>query len=179
MTNVEYLNLDLESILPKKIQFGSSNGEFEASLRDNRFTSPKIEIVYHHFTPNQTGDVLSDGEPDYLCFDIHPTSEGSELTKKLILDITYGDAMMFSFEIQHDGEVEVGHYNGYGSKFDPEYHFYFMENSIQDLINFFNKLGFNVTRDKMNFLDKRLDSFKMEKVRYISDFKSFNLRGQL
>lgn len=181
MKSTPLFNKNIKSLLPDKVYLSSSNGNFELSLVDCEMIPPKVQIVYHHSTPEKTGDVLSDGEPDYLGIDIHVFNHGGEWV--LNVDITYGDAMMFSFKISPSDGVKVGHYNGYGSKFDPHYEFYFQEKSIQDLIQFFQKFDFEfkLTRDQFNFLDGDKNSFKMEKVSYprIANFSDFNLRGQL
>jgi|LakMenEpi03Aug12_release.lakeMendotaPanAssembly.Ray.scaffolds.fasta_scaffold561406_1 hypothetical protein len=166
---------DLRSLFPEKMCICNDAGDWELSLGDLEKTFPRIQAVYHHSTPEKSGDVLSDGEPDYLGFDIHFLEEGKRLN--LNIDITYGDAMMFSFKTIPGNNVEVGHYNGYGSKFDSESKFHFKEGSIQDLINLFNSFNpmLGLSRDKFTFLDGDRNSFKMEKVRWVSDFKTFNL----
>ena len=176
MKSTPLFNQNIKSLLPKNLYLSTSNGDFELSLLECEMIPPKVQIVYHHSTPEKTGDVLSDGEPDYLGMDIHVLN--SEGKWGLNVDITYGDAMMFSFKISPSNLVKVGHYNGYGSKFDPNYQFYFQEGSIQDLIKLFQKFdfGFELKRDQFNFLDGDKNSFKMEKVRYsrISNFSDFN-----
>ena len=118
---------------------------------------------------------MTDGEPDYLGMDIHFIEESDIL--KLNVDITYGDAMMFSFVLKPENEVNLGHYNGFGSKADPNYEFFFQEDSITDLLNLFQSLNSQLKshRNEFNFLDGNKNSFKIEKVRFISDFKTFNL----
>jgi hypothetical protein len=171
----------IRSILPKKIKLVTSNGEFELNQSDCIVAPPVIQITYHHSTPEKTGDVLSDGEPDYLGFDVGLVKNGRDYKYKV--DTTYGDAMMFSFDILPNNTIKVGHYNGFGSKFDPEYKFYFVEQSIEDLMNFFNNLlpGYNIPRNQFNFLDGDENSFKMEKVnhRRIVDFRGFSPQGLL
>lgn len=166
---------DLKSLLPNKMYLSNDAGNWDLNLGDAEKTFPSIQILYHHSTPEKSGDVLSDGEPDYLGLDIHFLEDDTRLN--LNVDITYGDAMVFSFKLFPGNKVEVGHYNGYGSKFDPETKFYFTEKSIGELMNLFNLINpmFKLTRDRLNFLDGDKNSFKMEKVRFISDFKTFNL----
>ena len=168
----------IDSYLPKSVNLKTSNGDFHLSKSDCIVAPPTYFISYHHSTPEVTGDVLTDGEPDYLGFDVHMIQN----PPKCKCDITYGDAMMYSFDILHNGDVEVGHYNGYDSKFDPQYDFHFTEESILELIDFFSKITlFELSRDRFNFLDGKKDSFKMEKVnnRRIVDFRNFNLRDLL
>jgi hypothetical protein len=168
-------NSDIKRHFPKKMCVCNDSGDWELNLGDCEKTFPSIQAVYHHNTSEQSGDVLSDGEPDYLGFDMHFLEEGNDVC--LNVDITYGDAMMFSFKMSPGNTVNVGHYNGYGSKFDSQTKFHFTEESINNLINFFNLVNpmFKLTRDKFTFLDGDKNSFKMEKVRFISDFKTFNL----
>jgi hypothetical protein len=179
---MNYNSSQVRNLLPKKLHLVTSNGEFELNQSDCVVAPPMIQISYHHFTPDKTGDVLSDGEPDYLGLDIQPIKIGDGYRCKV--ELTYGDAMMFSWDMipsQNKCDVKVGHYNGYGSKFDSEYEFYFKENSINDLMEFFNKLlpELNLEREKLNFLDGDKNSFKMEKVRYISDFRGFSRLNRL
>jgi hypothetical protein len=169
---------DLRKILPQKIYLTNDAGEWDLNLGDVEKTFPRLQVVYHHSTPEKTGNVLSDGEPDFLGFDIHFLEEGQNGERlNLNVDITYGDAMMFSFKMMPPNQIKVGHYNGYGSKFDPKSQFYFKEDSINDIMNVFQRINptFQFTRDKFNFLDGDKNSFKMEKVRWISDFRRFNL----
>jgi len=164
-----------KSKFPQKIFLMNDSGAHTLDLCDTENNFPKLQIAYHHSTPEITGDVLSDGEPDYLGIDIHIHEESDDAHTNV--DITYGDAMMFSFKIKPPNNLKVGHYNGYGSKFDSESEFHFEEESINDLINFFNQISpsYKLTRNKFNFLDGDKNSFKMEKVRWISDFRKFNL----
>ena len=79
------------------------------------------------------------------------------------VEITYGDAMMFEFKIKKWNKVDVFYYNGYGSKFDSEYEFTFTEESINDLLNLFNRFGYRLTRDRFNFLDSDKGSYDTTK----------------
>jgi hypothetical protein len=163
----------VKNILPDELNITTSNGKFNLKKSDCTVAPPQIFISYHHSTPDSTGDVLSDGEPDYLGFDIQFISN----PKKCKCDITYGDNVMFSFDINKGGQIVVGHYNGYNSKFDSEYEFYFDEESIQSIIDFLSLMtNFKIDRDKINFLDGDKNSYKYEKVnhRRIVDFKRFN-----
>lgn len=168
-----------KSKFPEKIVLTNDSGDYTLDLCDTENNFPKLQIVYHHFTPNKTGSVLTDGEPDYLGIDIHIYEDSDDAHTNV--DITYGDAMMFSFKMTPPNNLKVGHYNGYGSKFDPKSKFYFKEESINDLINVFNQLvpSYRLTRDRFNFLDGNKNSFRMEKVRWISDFRKFNLLNRL
>ena len=176
MKSIELLTIDVKKLFPEKIHLSTSNGNYEMNFSECQKNPPKLEVIYHHSTPTESADVLSDSEPDYFGMDTHIKEVGDKF--ELIVDMTYGDAMMFSFKIKSPNTVEVGHYNGHGSKFDPNYEFYLHEETIEGFINTFNKmnLGFQLTRDQFNFLDGDKNSFKMEKVRYprISNFSDFN-----
>ena len=168
-------------MLPKTMEIITSNGEFTLELSDVQMTFPKMWINYYQNTPEKTGDVLSDGEPDNLGFDLN--FQKVDDTFEINVENTYGDAMMFEFKISPPNTVTVGHYNGVNSKFDPKYSFAYSEKSINDLIDFFNRftIGYELTRDKFNFLDTKEDSYKFERVdsKRINSFTHFNLRGQL
>jgi hypothetical protein len=173
---ISILHDDFKNHVPKTMQIVTSNGEFKLELTDCHINFPKIEIAYHHWTPDKTGDVLSDGEPDYLCFDLNFHRRDKDF--QINVENTYGDAMMFEFKISPPNTIEVGHYNGYNSKYDPKYVFSYTEDSINDLMEFFNKFtfGLKLTRDKFNFLDIDPNSYKFEKVghKIITNFRNFN-----
>jgi len=150
---------EVRKILPQTISIITSNGEFELEISDMQMTYPKLWVSYFHSTPEKTGNVLTDGEPDYIGFDLNFIKRDHKF--EINVENTYGDAMMFEFKLVPPNEVIVGHYNGIKSKFDPEYKFSYTEKSIQDLIDFFNRFtfGFNLTRDKFNFLDSNDNSY--------------------
>ena len=139
MKSIELFTIDVKKLFPEKIHVSTSNGNYEMNFSECQKNPPKLEVIYHHSTPTESADVLSDAEPDYFGMDIH--IQKIEDKFELIVDITYGDSMMFSFKIKPDGKVEVGHYNGHGSKFDPNYEFYLHEETIKDFINSFNKMN--------------------------------------
>lgn len=150
-----------KKLLPKKLSIITSNGEYTLNLTDYLPNIPKILISYHHYTPMKSGDVLSDGEPDYLSVDLNFMKVGKDY--ELNVEISYGDAMMFEFKIKKWNDVETFFYNGHNSKFDPDYKFAFTEDSINDLIKFFNRFGFRLTRDRFNFLDSNVSSYDTTK----------------
>ena len=119
-----------------------------------------IQMAYYQNTPEESGDVLSDGEPDYLEFDIH--IDKNERGIKLLVDITYGDSMVCEFSIEAPNKINVIHYTGINSKYDPDTHFGFTDETINDLVKLFNSFnhGLKLTSDDFNFIDKDLDSYK-------------------
>jgi hypothetical protein len=171
---ISILHGDLRKQLPPKLSIITSNGQFELELCDCWVQFPKVMFQYWQNTPDKTNDVLSDGEPDYLGFDLNFMKRDKLF--EINIENTYGDAMMFEYKIMSPNTVEVGHYNGYKSKHDPNYVFGYTEESINDLIQFFNKFtfGLELTRDKFNFLDIDPKSYKFEKVGYlITNFSKF------
>ena len=154
---VPFFEQTARKLLPKNLSIITSNGEYTLNLSDYLPNIPKILISYHHFTPDRSGDVLSDGEPDYLSIDLNFLKVGKDLEANV--EISYGDAMMFEFKIKKWNEVETFFYNGVNSKFDPDYKFAFTEDSIVELIKFFNRFGFRLTRDRFNFLDSDVSSY--------------------
>ena len=154
---ISVLDQNVKKLFPKKLKIETSNGTFELTLSDYIINPPKIYSSYYHFTPDKTGNVLSDGEPDYLCMDFNFMKVNDQF--EINVEITYGDAMMFEFKLKKPNSVEVFVYNGYGSKFDPEYQFAFTESSISDIIELFNRFGYNFKRDDFNFLDTDKNSY--------------------
>ena len=125
-----------------------------------------IQISYFQNTAAEKNDVSADGEPDYLCIDIHTIKEndGSEANGnrlRLNIDITYGDAMIFSFTIEEPNKVEPHHYTGIGSMHETETEFHFTDRSLEDLIKFFNSFSdrYNLTKEDFKFLDGDKNSY--------------------
>lgn len=171
---ISIVDTDFKSHVPEKLSIVTSNGEFELVISDCVVQFPKVCLSYWHSTPEKTGDVLSDGEPDYLSFDLNFVKVDDHF--EINVENTYGDAMMFEYKIVPPNTIEVGHYNGYKSMHDPNYVFSYTEDSINDLMEFFNKFtfGLELTRDKFNFLDIDPNSYKFEKVGYlITNFSKF------
>lgn len=165
-------------LLPKKITIVNNSGTYELVYSDCSVNgvSHKVEIMYFHSTPKSPNDVNKDGEPDTLQFDIHmvKTNDGTESNPddlKLNIDVTYGDAMVSQFSISKPGETEVGQYNGFGSKYDKETFFGFDDDSIKDLVEFFNRLGFELSVKDFTFIDKYPDSYTYtESIKLIPGF---------
>ena len=117
-----------------------------------------VQINYYQNTvEKENGDVTADGEPDQLEFDIDMVkdNDGTDANSdalKLDVDITYGDSMKSEFTIRMPDEVTIGHYNGYGSQYDPETSFAFDDVSIDGLVSFFNSFGFKLTAGDLDFL---------------------------
>jgi hypothetical protein len=157
-----------ESLLPKTLTIVTDSGEWTLEKPTSKFGMGHaanvtglmncLQINYHQNTVDEeNGDVTADGEPDLLGFDItmvkdNDGSESNPETLRLDVDITYGDSMKSEFSVTMPNEVVVGHYNGYGSKYDSETSFAFDEYSIESLVRFFNSFGFSITREDLAFL---------------------------
>jgi hypothetical protein len=166
-------------LLPKSLTLITQNGEFELKVNGldpdkygysgiyNLMTS--VSFSYGQNTLEKSdGDVTADGEPDSLQFDIAVVkdNDGSEANPskslRLNVDLTYGDAMIYEFTIDYPNKVHVHHYNGKDSLYDPETHFGFSDESLKELITFFNRFGFTITPEDFKFMDSDLDSYDYE-----------------
>jgi hypothetical protein len=181
-------------ILPKELTVINSAGEWHLKLGDVAIDLVKAQIMYYQNTPGdvQDGDVLADGEPDTLEFDIHifKNNDGSESNPDnlvLNIDMTYGDAPISQFSIEHvngettvkrkekhnsennlkydkfkDKPVDVAHYTGVDSLYDKDYIWSFSDDSIQKLVDFFNTWDskFKLSNEDFNFLDNDPDSYE-------------------
>ena len=150
---------DAKRLLPKELEIITSNGHYKLKNTDFIQKKDAIDIVYHHNTAEKSGDITSDGEPDYLCFDINMSQDTNGL--RMSVDITYGDAMMFEFTIESPNKVRLGHYNGIHSKVSPETHFFFTDDSLKSLVDFFNSFStrYSLVVDDFKFLDSDSNSF--------------------
>lgn len=156
-------------LLPPKLTVVSSTGTWTLEKSEFTLNNVKAEILYNQNTPEQDadGDVTADGEPDTLEFDIHivKNNDGSTDnpdTLKLNIDITYGDAMVSEFTIEAPNKVEPHHYTGANSMHDPNSIFSFDDESLQALIDFFNRFSdsYKLTKDDFKFLDTDPNSYK-------------------
>ena len=147
--------------LPDKLELVTDNGEFVLKKCNLTINSDLIQFDYYHNTPdNHNGDVLADGEPDFVQFDLYFDKNSNGF--KILVDITYGDSMMIEFSIEAPNKINIIHYDGIGSKYDPDTYFGFTDKTINDLVKFFNSFthGLNVTKDDFKFIDKHPDSYK-------------------
>jgi hypothetical protein len=159
---------DIKILLPEEIHIGSTYGKHTLKKKDIMLNGDLIQIVYHHDTAAAKNDVSADGEPDFLCIDIHTVKEndGTEANGdnlKLNVDITYGDAMVSSFTIDTDApdKVDPHHYTGIGSMHDKETFFHFENDTLEELITFFNRFSdkYNLTKADFKFLDSDPNSY--------------------
>jgi len=157
---------DIKSLLPEEVCIETTYGKYTLKKSDLMLNGDLIQIVYHHDTASKKNDVSADGEPDYLCIDIHTIKEnnGSESngdSLRLNIDITYGDAMIFSFTINEPNQVEPHHYTGIGSMHEKETKFHFEDETLEELITFFNRFSdkYKLTKDDFKFLDSDTNNY--------------------
>ena len=165
-SRISIFSQDIKKILPKNLNLITTNGQFDLELKDVMLNGDLIQIAYYQNTFDESGDALSDGEPDYLEIDIHTLkdNDGTKAnpdTLRLNIDITYGDSMMFSFTIDKNDKVKVHHYDGLNSKYDPETSFYFTDDTINDLVELFNRFDdYQLTPEDFTFLDSDPTSYQ-------------------
>lgn len=151
----------------KKLNFDQSitdvnTDDIVYSLEKNDCTidSDLVQFNYYHNTIKKPEEVIKDGEPDFLEFDIHFVRNTRGI--KILVNITYGDNMAYEFTIEAPNKININHYTGSGSLHDADTHFGFTDESIKDLVNFFNAFnhGVKLTEKDLSFLDKHRDSYK-------------------
>ena len=165
---ISTFNQDIKSFLPEEINIETTYGKHTLKKSDVMLNGDLIQITYYQNTPEENDDdVTADGEPDYLCFDIHTIKEndGSEANGdnlRLNIDMTYGDAMVSEFTIEAPNKVVPHHYTGANSLYDPKFVFGFDDKSLQAFVDFFNRFSdnYNLTKDDFKFLDKDPNSYK-------------------
>jgi GMP synthase-like glutamine amidotransferase len=152
----------IKYLTPKEIEVITSTGHFTLKLCDLNVIGNTnwLSMVYHHNTFGDTDDSTSDGEPDYLSFDIRFTK--TDVGMNILCDITYGDSMVSEFKIDPYGLVTVIHYNGVGSQSDPGSHFALVDKSLEEFIKFLNRFSnkYELSKDDFTFLDNNKDSYK-------------------
>ena len=164
---ISIFDQDIKKLLPEEIHIENTYGKHTLKKKDVMLNGDLIQIAYHHDTAAEKNDVSADGEPDYLCFDIHTLKEndGTEANGdnlRLNIDITYGDAMIFSFTIEAPNKVVSHHYTGIGSMHEKETKFHFEDETLEELITFFNRFSnkYNLTKTYFKFLDSYPNSYK-------------------
>jgi GMP synthase-like glutamine amidotransferase len=167
---------DWRKYLPQKLKIVTENGHFELDQTDLTINGDKIQIIWFQNTVDGPNDVNKDGEPDTIQFDVNmvKTNDGTEANPdnlKLNIDITYGDSMVSQFTISMPGETAVAHYTGFGSKYDKETEFGFDDETIKELVNFFNRFGFQLDTKDFTFIDKYKDSYTFtESIKLMPSF---------
>ena len=158
--HVSIFNQEVKNFFPDKIYLVTTQGDWVLDKKDLMLNGDLIQMSYYHNPSEKSNDVLSDGDPAYLEFDIHFNK--NERGIKLLVDITYGDAMASEFSIEAPNKINVIHYTGVNSKYDPKTHFGFTDKTINDLVNLFNSFnhGLKLTPADLKFIDKYHDSYK-------------------
>jgi len=166
---VSILDEDIEKYLPKKMDIytmggGEGGGNYELELDAVTRETDILRVPYTQNTPEEVGgDVLADGEPDTLEYDMHFITKDGNL--KINVDVTYGDSMISSFSLERPDKLIVNHYTGLGSHIDPETHFGICGDSIKELVKFFNRFGFQLHEKDFSFLDKYPETYVHEGLR--------------
>ena len=177
--NVSLFDDNWIKLLPQELNIITHNGEFNLKVKglDTEHGYPgiynlmnSVSFIYDQNTvEGEDGDATADGEPDTLQFDIAivKDNKGDEANPsnslRLNIDLTYGDSMMYAFTIDYPNKVHVHHYNGKDSLYDSETHFGFTDESLQELIVFFNRFGFTTSAKDFTFIDSDLDSYDHER----------------
>jgi len=174
--NVSLFDPNWVKLLPKELSIITDNGEFTLNVNSLDPDEHGYSGIYNLMTSfsfsygqntleREEGDPTADGEPDSLQFDVAVVKEndGSQANPKeslrLNVDMTYGDSMMYAFTINYPNKVHVHHYNGKDSLHDADTHFGFTDESLQELVTFFNRFGFTTTPEDFKFIDSDPDSY--------------------
>lgn len=162
------LGEEVRSRLPGRIEVYTEHGTFRYDLGDVTREPDILRVAYNGVSADRVGDVLADGEPDFVNLDIHFTRHGGQL--KTLVNVTYGDAMKSEFSLMAPNRVRVGHYEGDGSMADPDSHFGFSDGTLDDLVGLFNSFdpGYRFKRSDFAFIDSRLDSYEHNESAKIS-----------
>ena len=158
-----------KEFIPKELNLITTNGEFKLKYDEKSIIDySSFQLLYSQNAMNDihNGDPLADGEPDTLEFDIKIMKDndgmsGNSDKTRLNIDITYGDTMVSEFTIDSPNRVIPFHYTSVDSLLDSETMFSFSDESIKDLVEFFNRFSsdFKLTPEDFVFLDSDPDSF--------------------
>lgn len=143
---------NFEKHAPTKIGLYTSNGNFEYKLVDILNSNFVLTLNYaKDFSKNPKSELNID-EPSNLSIRI--SFIDNENGTKINTSILYGGAIEFEFSVEKPNLLKVITYNGFGSKFASETKFAFYDDSIKDLVGFLNSMGFELTEDHFEFLNK-------------------------
>lgn len=150
----DFYKKDWEKCLPKEMTLIYSDGTHDFTLGNVMLNGDLVEVTYEHKLRDKWGS------PDTLEFDFYFIEDVKENNTKINVDITYGDYMACEFSIKAPNQVSVIQQTSYHSKFDRDGDvFALSDNSIGELVNFFNRLpGIKLTRNDLRFLD-RFDNY--------------------
>lgn len=149
-----------EKMLPEEMVVLSHGKKRALAKNDCCINGDVCQFNYHHDATGEDGDVTEDGEPCMLEFDLHFMKNESGI--KTIVDITYGDHMACEFSLEAPNKINVIHYNGIGSMRDPNTHWGLADQTISDLVRFFNAFrhGIRISEKDLAFIDERHDSYE-------------------
>ena len=182
--NISYFQQDwFEKIMPSELEIYSSplikklntdgtitdlNTEYEEKLillhkNSCCINSDLIQFSYVDDSEFEQGEVIGNGEPDGLGFDIFFVK--NERGIKMNVDITYGDNMAYEFTLEAPNKINIVHYTGAGSLYDSETHWGFTESAINKLVQFFNRFnhGIKLSPKDLKFLDSNEESYTHDK----------------
>jgi len=160
---------DWKKLIPNELIVINDGGKWKCVKKDLLINDPVFSISY--FNQSETDnvdniDVLSDGEPDFLTFDISvvKNNDGTYSNPdklKLNVDITYGDQMVSEFTIEAPNKVTPHHYTSVNSLYDPKTIFAFDDESLSKLVELFNRFNdkYKLTVNDFTFLDKEQNSY--------------------
>jgi len=160
--DLDYMKDDIKSHFPKNLELYTTYGTHDYVLSDITRENSILRVTYFVNTPDETGgDVLADGDPDLMTFDIHVINKQSGV--KLNVDMTHGDRMIYEFTIEAPNKVNVHFYDGIGSKSDEDTHFGLSDKSLDDMIKVFSSFNsnFKLDRKDFTFMDKYPDSYQV------------------
>ncbi len=159
-----------------------SNNEYIFDKNECTIDNGLVQFTYYYNSADQSdiknkdkrpipldpNYALENGEPSMLEFDIHFSKIGqgdlydNDDKIKLLVDITYGNNMAVEFSLEAPNKINIIHYTSAGSKYDKDTHWGFTDESIQDLVKFFNAFnhGIELTPNDLKFLDEHHDSYE-------------------
>lgn len=162
--NLDYMKDDIRDHFPKNLQLYTSYGTHDYVLSDITRENSILRVTYFVNTPDETGgDVLADGDPDLMTFDIHVITDTRTNEIKLNVDMTHGDRVIYEFTIEAPNIVKVHFYDGIGSKADEDTHFGLSDESLDAMIKVFSSFNtnFELSRKDFTFMDKYPDSYQV------------------
>ena len=147
-----------EKMLPEEMEIVSLEDRYILKKNDCTISGDLCQFNYWHAAL----DEKENGEPCTLEFDLHFMKNESGI--KIIADITYGDNMACEFSLEAPDKINVIHYTGIGSKYDPDTHWGFSDRSISQLVDFFNSFdhGIRISEKDLSFIDEHPDTYEHE-----------------
>lgn len=166
---ISIFNQDWKELIPNELIVINDGGKWNFVKKDLMINHPVLSISYYNQSEIDNVnnvDVLSDGEPDFLTFDISvvKNNDGSHSNPdklKLNVDVSYGDQMASEFTIEAPNKVTPHHYTSVNSLHDPKTIFAFDDTSLAKLVELFNRFNdkYRLTVKDFTFLDKKQDSY--------------------